>query len=482
MAISKRFSAIELVNPIDSPISGYGITFGGRIQLRPKDRVLIDNGGSGFRALDIYLSLFSNPVVYSAWDKLVTEITSRDLIVTPASQSVEDLAIAKFIEEAMANLGLEQTGMELPASGGMDTLTRACSASLITGMSPIELVWTRNAAGQRIISYFKQRDPRLFRMEYDDDAHVTRPRLLTVMDTFRGRALPARKFIFCRFWSTPTDDEYGQGIGRQLFYAVEWQKQLLSYWLMLVDKAAIPSTIGSYTAESGANEQLIADFERAVAGFGQDSSIVLPPGFSIDTKSISANSGIVKDLIDRVDTYIATVILGEAIVGAPGGTDQGDSVANSVRVMKAKALSDCIHEILNQTLVRWLVEANYGSKAAVPKIYRNFVEDDTAPPSSLAEVEDISVVIDLLGKLSQQGLNVDPYWIQDKLGVPLKSLQKRPGQPDAANSSATGQSQQSNTTTGSSSKTTASGGGGGQSKTGTALYDNVPSAAELLGL
>ena len=64
MAISKRFSAIELVNPIDSPISGYGITFGGRIQLRPKDRVLIDNGGSGFRALDIYLSLFSNPVVY----------------------------------------------------------------------------------------------------------------------------------------------------------------------------------------------------------------------------------------------------------------------------------------------------------------------------------------------------------------------------------------------------------------------------------
>lgn len=462
--VKPRFSNIELVQPTSSPFSRYMPSFGGRTLLTSQDRILVNNGGSGAKALDIYLSLFVNPVVFQGWDKVMTDITSKELIVEPGADSDEARKIADFVTAQLKAIGTSSDSPNplLPAQGGIDGLTRALGTAYITGFSPVELVWGRDASGDRVVKYYKARDARLFRMEYDPEVNITRPRLLSKADPLRGSAIPAHKFIFHRYYAVPNDDDYGCGLGRNLYYPVEWQKQLMSYWLMLIDKTVMPSTVGSYDAEARATEEDIATFEEAVRNFGQDSAITLPPGFKIDTLDFKTSSAdVLEKLLDKIDGYIESIVVGESGTGKSGsGSQAKDAVSRGIGLASSKALSDSICETLNQTIVKWLVWANFGKLAPLPRVWRSFEAEINNPPANIEEVNDIAVFIDLLTKLDQVGLSLDRNYIQSRLGAPLKKAASKPGAAGAGTSDAPGNT-----------------GGSG----GTALFENVPSPADLLG-
>jgi phage gp29-like protein len=488
-----RFSNVEVITPVSSPLSPSMPSYGGRAMLSSQDRVLVDNGGSSYRGLDIYLSLMSNPVVFKSWDKMMSEICSREIVVEPGVSNNPDDAklaqnIADFVKEQMLRLGENSIDQLMPSNGGVDALTRACGTAYITGISPIELVWGRNGKGKRIVQYFKPRDPRLVRMEYDDEAKVTRPKVITRTDTMRGMSIPVGKFIIHRHWAIPNDDDYGSGLGRNLYYPVEWQKQVMTYWLMLIDKTVMPSTVGSYSAEARATEELINDFDFAVRNFGQDSAIVLPPGFDIKTIAMS-NNGIdmLEKLISRIDTYIETLITGESSTGKEGGgSGAKDEVANSIRLTKAKDISDSICDTLNSTIVKWLVWSNFGKSAPMPKMYRNFEADIETDPTTLAEVQSIADFIDLLGKLDQVAITLDKDYIQQRLGVPLKGKPPSASPPPAAPSTPAAKPPTDETGTQDIAKTSPTVSPTVSpivrpERTSTALYDHVPTPSELLG-
>lgn len=427
--MAKRFTNVELVNPVDSPFSPYFPTFNGRAMLSSQDRVLIENGSGGARSVDLYSSLFLNPVVHRTWSKLMDEICHRDLIVVPADDSEYAKLIADDVLEQLKTMGQTGNTPLLPGNGGFDEMTRAAGKAYITGISPIELVWARDHEGKRIVKYAKARDPKLFRMEYDAESRVTRPRLLTKQDMLRGVALPAHKIVMHRYWSVPNDDEYGCGLGRNLYYPVEWQKQIMSYWLMLIDKTVMPSTVGSYSKDARTDEDNIARFEEAVRNFGQDSAITLPPGFAIDVHDLKGGSSadMLEKLLAKIDQYLEMLVIGESTTGKSGGGEGGvDQVADSIFTTKAKSLSDSISTTFNSTLVKWLVWAQYGKDAPVPTVWRNFAAEETTSPTNLNEVESIETLITLLGQLDQQGLTLDAKWVQDRLGAPLKSLMPKP--------------------------------------------------------
>jgi phage gp29-like protein len=427
--MAKRFVNTELINPVDSPFSPYFPTFNGRVMLSSQDRVLIDNGAGGSRSVDLYSSLFLNPVVHRSWTKLMDEICHRDLVAVPADDSEYAKLVADDILEQIKMIGQSGATPLLSGGGGFDEMTRTAGKAYITGMSPLELVWARDNTGKRIVKYAKARDPKLFRMEYDAESRVTRPRLLTRQDMLRGSALPAHKIVLHRYWAVPGDDEYGCGLGRNLYYPVEWQKQIMSYWLMLIDKTVMPSTVGSYSKDARTDEDKIAIFEEAVRNFGQDSSITLPPGYSIEVHDLkgSSSADMLDKLLTRIDEYLEMLIIGESTTGKSGGGEGGvDQVADSIFTTKAKSLSDSISSTFNATLVKWLVWAQYGKDAPVPTIWRSFAAEEKGSPTNLNEVESVETLITLLGQLDQQGLTLDPAWVQGRLGAPLKSLMPKP--------------------------------------------------------
>ena len=427
--MAKRFSNVELISPVNNPISPYVPTYGGRSMLSTQDRVLIDNQSSGLYSLDLYLSLFLNPVVLRSWSKLMDEICHRELVVAPADDSEYARMIADDILDQVKQIGREGANPLLPGNGGFDEMTRCAGKAYITGISPQELVWGKDDYGKRVVKYCKARDPRLFRMEYDNESRTTRPRVLTRTEMLRGVAIPAHKFVIHRHWAVPNDDDYGCGLGRNLYYPVEWQKQIMSYWLMLIDKTVMPSTVGSYGEEARLDADKVAIFEDAVRNFGQDSSITLPPGFSIDVHDLkgSSSADMLDKLLTKIDEYLEMLLMGESSTGKRGGGAGGvDQVSDGIFTTKAKSLSDSISTTFNSTVVKWMTWAQYGRSAPVPTIWRNFEPTEVSPPSNLEEVEDIAVLITLMGQLDQQGLSLDPRWIQKRLGAPLKSLLPRP--------------------------------------------------------
>lgn len=469
--VKPRFSNIEIVTPTSSPLSPHMPAYGGRAMLSSTDRVLIDNGGGGLRGLDIYLSLFVNPVVFKSWDKVMCEVCSRELTVTPKDNSAEAVRVADFVREQLLSIGTSPSKSALlPANGGVDELTRALGTAYITGISPVELVWGRDTAGKRVIQYFKPRDPRLFRMEYDAALGVTRPRVLTRDNMIKGVPIPAHKFVFHRYWAVPSDDEYGCGIGRNLFYPVEWQKQLMSYWLMLVDKTVMPSTVGSIAPGTKFDDTQYNDFVESVRNFGQDSALVLRPGYSIEVKDLKAtNVDALEKLLTRLDAYIEGIVVGESGTGKGGaGSQAKDQVSDGIRLMNAKALSDAISETMNTTLVKWLAWANFGRGCPLPTVWRNFDEDIAPVPATIAEITNIADFVDILGKLNAAGITLDKAYIEQRLGAPLKKapaavqLTSKPADTKSALSAPASLLK--------------------PERTGTALFDYVPMPAELLGV
>jgi phage gp29-like protein len=208
----------------------------------------------------------------------------------------------------------------------------------------------------------------------------------------------------------------------------------MSYWLMLIDKTVMPSTVGSYGEEARLDADKVALFEEAVRNFGQDSSITLPPGFKIDVHDLkgASSADMLDKLLTKIDLYLEMLLMGESSTGKSGGGEGGvDQVADGIFTTKAKALSDAISTTFNSTLVKWLVWAQYGRSAPVPTVWRNFDVAEVSAPATLDEITDIRELVTVLGQLDQQGLTLDPRYVQDRLGAPLKSLMPRPAKPAA---------------------------------------------------
>jgi hypothetical protein len=190
----------------------------------------------------------------------------------------------------------------------------------------------------------------------------------------------------------------------------------MSFWLQYADKHTTPTVVGKFSL--GTPEEEVSSLFSALQRLGQETAIVIPD--EMDVKWLEAGAGrpeLYETLITYIDKQISFLVNGESTVGQDTGSTGSyarDSVADSVRMRKAKAFSEQLDETLNATFVRWIVELNYPG-ASIPRLRRNF-ED-------LEQREDPVKVVQMLTQLQAIGFEVtDLDWIRDKLEIP--SLEK----------------------------------------------------------
>lgn len=385
-----------------------------------RDDILIEEGGGGPRAIESYTRLFNDSAVISAWEKLVGEIIQRKWEVFPASDSDRDEEVAEFVRQAIYHMGSssrQSRGKDMLVSSnfGFDTFIRGIAESLILGISIGEICWMRQG-GYVVPSEIKIRDPRRFQFVLNDDGSIS-PRVVTVQSPVEGFPIPMRSMIIHRHWAYSNNmDPYGTGLGRQLYSLVDFRRTLMSFWLQYADKHTTPTAVGKFTL--GTPEEEVKSLFTALQRLGQETAIVIPDEMSIDwLEGGAGRPELYENLISYVDRQISFLINGESTVGQDTGTAGSyarDSVADSVRIRKAKAFSEQIDETLNATLVRWIVELNYPG-ASVPRIRRNF-ED-------IEQREDPVKVVQMMAQLQALGYQVtDLDWVRDKLEIP--SLEK----------------------------------------------------------
>lgn len=391
-----------------------------------RDDILIEEAGGGPRAIEHYTRLFNDSAVISAWEKLVGEIIQRKWEVFPASGSDKDEEVAEFVRQVIYRMGSNTRqsrgrDMLVSSNSGFDSFVRGMCESLILGISIGEICWMRQG-GFTVPSEVKIRDPRRFQFILNDDGSIS-PRLITIQSPVEGIPIPLRSMVIHRHWShSNTMDPYGTGLGRQLYTLVDFRRTLMSFWLQYADKHTTPTVIGKFSL--GTPDEEVSSLFTALQRLGQETAIVIPD--EMDVKWLEAGAGrpeLYETLISYIDKQISFLVNGESTVGQDTGSTGSyarDSVADSVRMRKAKAFSEQLDETLNATLIRWIVELNYPG-ASVPRFRRNF-ED-------LEQREDPVKVVQMLTQLQAIGFEVtDLDWIRDKLEIPsLEKSEMPPG-------------------------------------------------------
>jgi len=377
-----------------SPFTG-----GGNTIVRPNDDLLIQKGGN--RALVVYQRLLFDEQVQGCFSKLVQEITSRPWYVEQYSEKPGDIAVRDFVTEALEEIAL-------------DDIYRGLAEAIIAGFSVGEVMWKKTARG--VIPYdIRMRDQRRFVFQEREDAQTGfTMRCLTFNRMFEGVDLPNRKFIVNRYWVSHNGDPYGSSLGRILYPLVKFRRRAIESYVLYGDRYATPTAVAK--APLSASTKEIDTLYDHLSNLSQETAMILPEGYELEFVTPSGSPDVFKNLIDYIDKEISVLICGENEAGqAESGSRASSQVANVVRIVRASELSEIISQTLTQTLVRWIVDLNFGTDVAAPVLTREFrIEESTLT------MPDVSLLI-------QSGFTPKKEWLERHFRVELDDKKESGG-------------------------------------------------------
>jgi hypothetical protein len=142
--------------------------------------------------------------------------------------------------------------------------------------------------------------------------------------------------------------------------------------------------------------------------------MILPEGYELEFVVPSGSPEVFKNLIEYIDKEISLVICGEDEAGqAESGSRASSQVANTIRVVRASELSEMLSQTLTQTLVRWIVDLNFGVDVAAPYLTREFRIEE-----SPLTMPDVSLLI-------QSGYTPRKEWIERHFRVELEEKSQK---------------------------------------------------------
>ena len=143
--------------------------------------------------------------------------------------------------------------------------------------------------------------------------------------------------------------------------------------------------------------------------------MILPEGYELEFVVPSGSPEVFKTLIDYIDKEISLVLCGEDEAGrAEAGSRASSQVANTIRVVRASEISEMLSHTLTQTLVRWIVDLNFGTDVAAPVLTREFRIEE-----SPLTMPDVSLMI-------QSGYTPKKEWLERHFRVELED--KKPSE------------------------------------------------------
>ena len=380
-----------------SPFTGQGNTI-----VRPNDDLLIQKGGN--RALVVYQRLLYDEQVQGCFSKLMQEVTSRPWYVQEYSDKPGDLAVRDFVAEVLE---------EMP----LDDIYKGMAECLVAGFSVGEIMWKKTKRG--VIPYdVRMRDQRRFVFQESEDAQTGfTMRCLTFNRMFEGVELPQRKFIVNRYWVSHNGDPYGASLGRILYPLVKFRRRAIESYVLYGDRYATPTAVAK--APLSASTRELDTLYGHLSNLSQETAMILPEGYDLEFVVPTGSPEVFKTLIDYIDKEISLIVCGENEAGqAEAGSRASSQVANMVRVVRASEISEMLSHTLTQTLVRWIVDLNFGVDVAAPVLTREFRIEE-----SLLTMPDVSLMI-------QSGYTPKKEWIERHFRVELE--EKKPSEQEGS--------------------------------------------------
>lgn len=367
--------------------------------LRTNDPLLLEKGGGGSQAFDLYRDLKRDGKVYSGLQK-------RKLAIIGKPWQVEALEKSSTAEADV------ETVTAMLKRVGFDALCDQLLDALLAGFVPGEIVWTLRdnlVTPARVI----KRAQRRFVYVQENESTAPALRLLTKANMLTGEVLPDRKFLVHRF--NPEDDNpYGTGLGLQLYWPVFFKRKGILAWNKLNDRFGSPTPWGKYPKNATPQEKgTLFDALRAMSN---DGVIMTPEGMNLELIESKLTGSITTQqaLCEYMDDWIMEILLGQSPRGKGGGAVAAASnEREDVRVELSQADSDLLSETINSTLLAWFCDYNGLTPCGVYRVIKK-PEDLKAASETDKNVSSMGFKMTLEGVRAKYG----EHWEQASAATP----------------------------------------------------------------
>ena len=316
------------------------------------------------------------------------------------------LGLERKVESASdkrADKKLADAVRALIATPAFAALLPALLDALGKGYSAVEMLW--DTARSPWTPRFVWRDPRYFQF---DPLTGQELRLRDVSALNDGLPLPPYRFLIHQPRLKMGLPLRG-GLARLVAGAFVYGKLALRQWLGYAETYGMPIRVGRYgPAATEADKQ---DLQAALAELGADAYAVLHEQFKLELLAApnSASGGeLYRSLLAFLQELVSKAVLGrsdaaDATSGKLGNAQDSMQVRQDILESDAAELA----ATLNAQLIQPFIDLNFGPPAAYPVFAFHF-----------PEVEDKTLLLQLLRDQVPLGLKVEQSIIRDKFNLP----------------------------------------------------------------
>ncbi|MBW2673859.1 MAG: DUF935 family protein, partial [Deltaproteobacteria bacterium] len=312
---------------------------------------------AGGKGLKLYDEVDRDPHAGSVLQTRSLSIVGKEWKIIPARSAMAknlpvstpfDKEVAGFVTQTLKGCNFKQARKEV-------------LQAVLYGFYVIEILW-KYKDGAITIEKIIGKHPRRFIFTL-----ARQLRLLTPQNMIEGEEVPDRKFVVFTF--DDSDNPYGKGLGRKLWWPVWFKKHGIKFWLIFAEKFGMPTTIGKYPpGTEPKQQQALLD---AIDAIQNETGVKIPDTMTIDLLE-ARRTGTVntyESLCVFMDRQISKATLGQTATteGTPGklGNEQSqDDVKQDIIEADAELLDEC----LNNSLIPWIVDYNFSGVTEYPKI------------------------------------------------------------------------------------------------------------------
>lgn len=321
--------------------------------LENPDEILKTKGNS--HDYKVYRELLRDDQVKSVWQQRRLAVTSRPLIVTPASESTQDQAIADALKEDLEAVSF-------------DAATDKMLYGLFYGYGVSEIMWGYDR-GRVVFDAIKVRRQWRFRYGQDTSLHL-------ITEDQQTKKMPDRKFWTFSAGAESSDNPYGIGLAHHLYWPVFFKRNDIKFWLIFLEKFGSPTALAKLPAAMMDNAAEKAKVLAALRALTTDSAVLLPEGAELELIEASrSGTADYANMHDKMNAAISKVVLSQTMTTDDGSSMSQAKVHMDVRDEVVDSDARLICESFTSGPVAWWTALNFPG-ATPPKVSRKIEEDE----------------------------------------------------------------------------------------------------------
>jgi len=226
----------------------------------------------------------------------------------------------------------------------------------------------------------RAKSPTRFSFEIDGNGRLKQNGLLQRQDNGKYTTLPIDKFIIYTY-QKEFDNYYGESDLKSAYRPWFVKQNVLRYWAIYLEKFSIPIAKGQVTA-GRVTEPQREDFKSLMQRIQSGMSVLMPQGMTLDLlESERIDRGVFNQAIEALNIAIARAVLIPQMIGLVPAAGTGSYAKGDIELKMfdwiLKDINTNTQEVINEQLVRPLIDVNYGEQEEYPKfIIKPLKEED----------------------------------------------------------------------------------------------------------